>query len=215
MNYDLMFTIKEHGKHLCSINLLIVGQDQSVDVFKKPMIDFIIEGCPKLKTLTFESLRGWKHWKEVFASFPEIPEDVYTKPAITEKIDTMWDLTINKKSLKALYNGCKELKVLKLTKVRFEGIFTENEIKKILPDCNVEIKECQFKDLDDISLYTEDSSDSDSDQECQFKDLDDISLYTEDSSDSDNSFGDGEQDSNAGRADESDEDDDIPPLEAC
>ena len=120
-----MNTIKELGKALCSINLLIVGDD-TANFFTKPMIDYIIEGCPKLKTLTLESLRGWNNtW--IFAS-------------------DFWDLIINKENFEALYKGCKELKDVKLTKVLFEDISNENEIKKILPDCNVEIKECKFED---------------------------------------------------------------------
>ena len=123
-NYKLMNTIKELGKALCSINLLIVGDD-TANVFTKPMIDYIIEGCPKLKTLTLESLRGWYDtW--VFAS-------------------DFWDLIINKESFKALYKGCKELKDVKLTKVLFEDISNENEIKKILPDCNVELVEVVWR----------------------------------------------------------------------
>ena len=54
-----MNTIKKLGKALCSINLLIVGDD-TLNVFEKPMIDYIIKGCPRLKSLTLESLRGWK-----------------------------------------------------------------------------------------------------------------------------------------------------------
>ena len=124
-----MNTIKELGKALYSINLLIVGDD-ALNVFEKPMIDYIIEGCPKLKTLTLESLRGF------------------------------CDLPVCKESLEALYKSCKELKDLKLTKAFFEDIFTEDEIKKILPDCNVEIKECKFEDLDDSSRMSDDSYDS-------------------------------------------------------
>ena len=138
-NHDLLCTIKKLGKDLSSIKLLIVDED---DDFPKPLIDFIIDGCPKLKTLTLESVREWKnsHLKEAF------------------------DLIICKEALEALYKECKELKDLKLTNVSFEDIFTEDEIKKILPGCNVEIKECYFKQVDDEDDYewtTEDSSDSD------------------------------------------------------
>ena len=67
------------GKSLCSINLLIVGNDQKVirghwrgNVFEKPMIYYIIKGCPRLKSLTFESLRGWKE-------LPKFLNKYYTK----------------------------------------------------------------------------------------------------------------------------------------
>ena len=95
------------------------------------MIDYIIEGCPKLKTLTLESLRGW---------------NMSSLPIFKYLASDFWDLIINKESLEALHKGCKELKYLKLTKVLFEDVSTEDEIKKILPDCNVEIKECKFED---------------------------------------------------------------------
>ena len=147
-NSKLLCTIGELGKDLSSINLLITpGRYTNDDGL---MINSIIEGCPKLKTLTLESLLSL--------------------------------LVISKESLKALYNGCKELKDLKLTKVLFLNIFTEDDIKKILPDCNVEIKECHLED-EELSLY---------------------------SSDSDN------QESNAeGASEESDDSDDLPPLETC
>ena len=59
------------------------------------------------------------------------------------------------------------MKDLKLTKVIFEEI-DEGEVKKILPDCNIEIKECYFDGLEPtctieeyIDGITDDSSDSD------------------------------------------------------
>ena len=33
--------------------------------------------------------------------------------------------------------------------VWFKDIFTEDEIEEILPNCNVEIKECEFEEKDD------------------------------------------------------------------
>ena len=61
-NHKLMDIIKELGKDLRSINLLIADETDSgsMSKYKKPVIDYIIEGCPKLKNLTLESLRGWK-----------------------------------------------------------------------------------------------------------------------------------------------------------
>ena len=41
---------------------------------------------------------------------------------------------MSKEILEALQKGCKELKHLKLTKVRFEDISSVEEIMKILPD---------------------------------------------------------------------------------
>ena len=65
------------------------------------------------------------------------------------------------------------MKVLKLTKVWFwnsllnsQLVNTEDDIKKILPDCNVEIKECEFHDLDESS----DDYDSDNSWDVSFDD---------------------------------------------
>ena len=56
----------------------------------------------------------------------------------------MWDLEINRKSLEELRKGCKELKDLKLFQI-WQSNNAEDDIKKIFPDCNVEIKECDWK----------------------------------------------------------------------
>ena len=113
---------------------------------------------------------------------PQISEVYKANPEMAEMFNKLGDLTLTEENLKALHKGCRELKVLNLTKVGFKGISTENEIKKILPDCNIEIKECHLED-EELSLY---------------------------SSDSDN------QESNAeGASEESDDSDDLPPLETC
>ena len=57
----------------------------------------------------------------------------------------MWDLEINRKSLEELRKGCKELKDLKLFQMLWRSNNAEDYIKKIFPDCNVEIKECDWK----------------------------------------------------------------------
>ena len=124
-----MDAIKEHGKDLHSLNLLIVGRDDTID-FNTPMIDYIIEGCPNLKTLTLESLRGWKKKPDAKTAF------------FSDLLFASSNICITKENLKALYKGCKELKHLKLTKVIFEEIDTKDEVQKILPDCNIKIKEC-------------------------------------------------------------------------
>ena len=116
------------------------------------MIDKIAYGCPKLKNLTIESL-------------------------IEEGLD---NILISKESLKELRKHCKELNVLKLTKVTFLEIFDEDDIKKILPYCNVETTECEF---DNGFHY----SDSDYDNSLN-----------------DDSFDDGAEDLNSEEASESD-----------
>ena len=102
-----------------------------------PMIDKIAYGCPKLKNLTIESL-------------------------IEEGLD---NILISKESLKELHKHCKELNVLKLTKVTFLDIFEEDDIKKIFPYCNVETTECEFdngfhdSDSDSYNSSNDDSFD--------------------------------------------------------
>ena len=81
------------------------------------MIICISEGCPKLKTLTLESA-----------------SDDFTP-----------DLNIDKWILEKLQKDCKELKDLKLSKVWFWNIHSEDEIKKILPACNVELVEVGWR----------------------------------------------------------------------
>ena len=115
-----------------------------IGLFGNRCIKNIAEGCPKLKTLTLEpiNLCAW-------------PYSGYLK-----------------RDLKAMNKACKGLKDLKFTKYQFhyEDI-EEKEIKKILPDCNVEIKECEFRELhpssddsssDDFSSDSDDWSDSSS-----------------------------------------------------
>ena len=81
-------------------------------------------------------------------------------------VSDCWDFRIEEDSLKDLSKGCKELKDLKLTKIAFEDIFIEDQIKKMFPDCNVEINECSFQeeDEDDSEQWTTtDDSSSDAD----------------------------------------------------
>ena len=166
-NYKLMRTIMELGKDLSSINLMINVDDRwSMIDF---IIDYIIEGCPKLKSLTLESLRGWEESPKpkmtkylsnlLDIDLDEIPSHCHTISTLKDlDFFDFWDLIITEDSLEALHKRCKELKDLKLTKVTFEDIFTEDEVKKILPECNVEIKESQFDDLDDASSWMSDDS---------------------------------------------------------
>jgi len=146
-NYQLMDTIKEHGRDLRILNLLIVGRDDTSIDFNTPMIDYIIEGCPNLQTLTLESLRGWKKFE---------PDELCSK-YFNDLMSKSSDIAITEENLKDLYNSCKELKDLKLTNVIFEEIDTEDEVKKILPDCNIDIKECYFDgdNIIKIGLYFE------------------------------------------------------------
>ena len=119
---DLLEIIKEHGKDICRINLLIGNQVPwwcwGRVTTMRHALECISAGCPKLKSLTLDY--------------------------------NMWDLEIN--SLEELRKGCKELKDLKLflwksnnAKDDIKNNNAEDDIKKIFPDCNVEIKECDWK----------------------------------------------------------------------
>ena len=110
-NDNLMHNIKELGKNLSSVNLLLMKFNANW------IIKCIIEGCPKLKTLTLESA------SDDFRNY----------------------LCIEKWTLEKLQKDCKELKDLKLSKVWFWNIHSEDEIKKILPDCNVELVEVGWR----------------------------------------------------------------------
>ena len=108
-----MGIIKKFGKGLTGINLLMKG-------FGHHCLMAIIEGCPKLKTLTLE-------------------------PFQEPQSGSLWLVTVGSLSLEALSKGCKDLKDLKITKGCFADL-AESEIRPILPNCNVEMKECWFDD---------------------------------------------------------------------
>ena len=165
-NYELMEIIKKFGKNLRSINLLIVGRDETFNWFNHTnaeMINCIIKGCPKLESLSLESLRGWKDppkdkmSKLLLVSRSTINFDPKVLKDLNDlDVSDCWDFRIEEDSLKDLSKGCKELKDLKLTKITFEDIFIEDQIKKMFPDCNVEINECSFQeeDEDDLEQWT-------------------------------------------------------------
>ena len=211
-NFGLLNTIKEFGKDLISIDLLIVGANDNFeslqDIFDGDVpedsrfIYYIIEGCPKLKSLTLESLRGWSK-ESPKAKMSRFLSEV-SSFGLTQSVSLLsefWNINISEEALEALREGCKELKDLKLTKVTFEDILTEDEIKKILPECNVEINDCEFPEIDDSSWMSHDSYDSD-----LFEDYDSDNSW-------DVSFDDGEQDSNSERSDESDENETLDVLD--
>ena len=213
-NFELLNTIKEFGKDLISIDLLIVGAIDNFECLDVPedsrFIYYIIEGCPKLKSLTLESLRGWSkespkakmsRFLSEVSSFGLTQSEILLSNYL-RNLSEFWNINISEEALEALREGCKELKDLKLTKVTFEDILTEDEIKKILPECNVEINDCEFPEIDDSFLTTDDDSyDSD-----LFEDYDSDNSW-------DVSFDDGEQDSNSERSDENDENETLDILD--
>ena len=90
------------------------------------MIGDIIEGCPKLKTLTLEPLEQGRY------------------------------LTIEKNCLKKLLESGKELETLRVIKGRFPDLLDEKEVREILPTWNVEMEECKFNGIPVITLYDSD-----------------------------------------------------------
>ena len=147
-----LIRIKKYGKNLLSIKLVIANQTGPLpcQVQTTYVLKYIASGCPKLKSLTLESLRGWHETESLKESLimsgikytcGEDPEAI--KNYIQNDLD-VWDIEIDKKDLEKLSKGCKELKDLKLAKIRFEDIFAENDIKNIFPNCNLEIKECAY-----------------------------------------------------------------------
>ena len=110
-------SIKEFGKDLHSIKLLVENIDRRYRYPTDVMIGNIIEGCPKLKILTLEPLERGR------------------------------DLSIEKNCLKNLSKSGKELETLRIIKGRFPDLFNKKEVEEILPTWNVEMKECKFSTL--------------------------------------------------------------------
>ena len=122
---DLLLNIQRFGEDLSSIDLLLNNFDSSDGHFKDGTLDFIINQCPKLKSLSIGS----------------------------HSLDHS-NLVIFEESLKDLSKRCKELKNLKITKakLRAEPIWKKTDggpVEEIFPDCNVEIKESEFISNDD------------------------------------------------------------------
>ena len=125
-------SIKEFGKDLHSIKLLV--ENRAPDPTPYPryryltdvMIGDIIEGCPKLKTLTLEPLEHGR------------------------------DLSIESYHLEKLLKSGKELETLRVIKGRFPDLLDEKEVKEILPTWNVEMEECKFNGIPVITVYDSD-----------------------------------------------------------
>ena len=114
-------SIKDFGIGLHSIKILVkntwpprIGFSHKYQYRADIMISDIIEGCPKLKTLTLEPLERGR------------------------------DLTIERNCLEKLLKSGKELETLRVIKGYFPDLFNEKEVKEILPTCNVEMEECKF-----------------------------------------------------------------------
>ena len=186
-NFKLLDTIKELGKGLSSINLLIVGEGEPMMIH--PVIHYVSEGCPKLKSLTLESFSDDSHDFNIHEN----------------------GITISKKNLKALSKGCKELKELKLNKVLFSEIADWDEIDKILPypNYNVETDKCEWDewymsedsyDSDDLSDDLSDDYDSDNSEDVSFDDEEQDSnserAYESDKTNNSENYGENNKDEN-------------------
>ena len=119
-------SIKKLGKDLHSIKLLVENIDRRNRYPTDVMIGDIIEGCPKLKTLTLEPLEHGR------------------------------DLSIERNCLEKLLKSGKELETLRVIKGCFPDLFDEKEVKKILPTWNVEMEECKFNGIPVITVYDSD-----------------------------------------------------------
>ena len=174
-NHGLMKIIKEQGKSLLDLKLLIANETGILSNLQTSyLLEYISAGCPKLKSLTLESLRGWKDPKDesdLKASFMEFGMSMVPNPDPKEVADAferadfsgIWDIRLNREDLEEFYKGCKELEDLKLSKILFEDIFEEDDIQKIFPDCNVEINECHYEtphESDSDWITTDDDSDN-------------------------------------------------------
>ena len=119
-------SIKKLGKDLHSIKLLV--ENRAIDKYEfryltDVMIGNIIEGCPKLKTLTLEPLEHSR------------------------------DLSIKRNCLEKLLKSGKELETLRVIKGRFPDLLDEKEVKEILPTWNVEMEECKFTVIPILTVY--------------------------------------------------------------
>ena len=110
----------------------------------KKYFDAIGRGCPKLKSLTLESL--------------VLSEALTTCVNPLEK-DSDHFITIDDESFDSLSDGCKNLKNLKCTKIILDDqgldYFTESEVKKVFPNCHVEFKNCVVKSLNGFESWFE------------------------------------------------------------
>ena len=160
---DLLTTIEDYGEDLCDINLFlnhfvkcpIVSPNSGYSRSWECPLYFIMNGCPKLKSLSLGS--------------PTL--DLYSNPNPLPLEHT--NLYFSQQSLQELSKRCKELKVLKISKAKFR-LYNVKEVKEMFPNCNVDIKQSQFlkaclgcgKKLlscicnDDSSSDSSDSSDS-------------------------------------------------------
>ena len=104
------------------INLLLHGGEKDLDL-NWMLEDYISRGCPKLKSFALESLNLSGDFKK-FISI---------------------EVSSGLRSLQR----CKELKNLKFKKIRLDFsddmyniTYTENDLRNMFPNCNLEIKNC-------------------------------------------------------------------------
>ena len=135
--WNLKITISNFGKDLCNINLMLHSFEDHEDCYESNILgtalDDIVAGCPKLKTLSFGShnIPG----KFPVLCFPDLHSDGHSNICIFEE------------SLFYLTDVCKNLEDLRIANAKI-WLYNEEEVKEIfeknLPNCNVEIKDCEF-----------------------------------------------------------------------
>jgi len=125
---SVLSSIMEFGKDLHSIKLLVENTEPDPNSKYQyfGMICYIIEGCPKLKTLTLEPLEHGR------------------------------DLSIERNCLEKLLKSGKELETLRVIKGRFPDLLDEKEVREILPTWNVEMEECKFNGIPVLTVYDSD-----------------------------------------------------------
>ena len=134
-SFYIMLAIKKFGKNLCHINLMLHSFEDHDDYYELDIgaLDGIITGCPKLKTLSFGShnIPG----KFPVLCFPDLHSDGHSNLCIFEE------------SLFYLTEECKNLEDLRIANAKI-WLYGEEEVREIfmknLPNCNVEIKDCEF-----------------------------------------------------------------------
>ena len=208
--YRLIIAIKQFGKDLCHIDLLLHSFEDHDDFYECDIstIDFIISGCPKLKTLSLGSLNV--PGKFPVRCFPDLHSEGHSNLLVFEE-HLPWLLEI-----------CKDLEYLKITNAKI-WLYTEDEVKKMFPpNFNVEIKDCEFIKPCEIcgqrggGVYHKGYQTRLHESYCicacmpiSYDSEDELKYYFSDDS-GDVSFDDGEQDSNSEGANDEDETNDIP-----
>ena len=150
---EILETIEKFGQHLCDIGIVLNSFEEFTE-FEPGPLDFIIEGCPNLKTLSLGSHRP-------------------LHLIILE--ESLENLSMRCKKLK-------KLKITNGKVVRIDGsrrVATEGDVKDMFPNCYVECDECEFlcddcgEEIIDCNCYDSDSDDLYTDDDSNNSSFDD------------------------------------------